>query len=388
MDRSVLILLGVWLLAVVFGSDEPYQGYLLYCPCMGRFGNQADQMLGVMALAKGLKRTLVLPPWVEYSPGQRKPNMVPWDTYFQVEAVQKHAPAITMEEFIGSGSQASKIWPEEERAAFCYSARQGKEEESCNAKEGSPFGPFWDNFNITFNHSELYGPLHYDVHHGDTAHAWSTRFPSSRYPVIAFTGAPAAFPVQQQNLPLQQFVVWQEKWKSRARTWLQQNLPPGPFVGVHLRNGGDWVRACEHVDKGLEQLFSSPQCLGYRGEHGKLTKELCLPSLANVARQVRRAAKEVKAVAVFVASDSDHLLDQLRNELRTTRLSFHKQESNPPDTQLDLVILGQSNIFIGNCVSSFSAFVARGRAVHGLPTQFFGFPQKNDEEKSNIHTEL
>ena len=213
-------------------------------------------------------------------------------------------------------------------------------------------------------------------------------FSSCRYPVIAFTGAPAAFPVQQQNLPLQQFVVWQEKWKSRARTWLQQNLPPGPFVGVHLRNGGDWVRACEHVDKGLEQLFSSPQCLGYRGEHGKLTKELCLPSLATVARQVRRAAKEVKAVAVFVASDSDHLLDQLRNELRTTRLSFHKQESNPPDTQLDLVILGQSNIFIGNCVSSFSAFVARGRAVHGLPTQFFGFSQKNEEEKSNIHTEL
>jgi len=388
MDRSVLILLGMWLLTVVFGSGEPYQGYLLYCPCMGRFGNQADQMLGVMALAKGLKRTLVLPPWVDYSPGQRKPNMVPWDTYFQVDEVQKHAPAITMEEFMGPGGQSSEIWPEEERAAFCYSARQGKEEESCNAKDGSPFGPFWDNFNITFNHSELYGPLHYDVHHGDTVQAWSKRFPPSRFPVIAFTGAPAAFPVQQQNLPLKQFVVWQEKWKSRARTWLQQNLPPGPFVGVHLRNGGDWVRACEHVDKGLEQLFSSPQCLGYRGEHGKLTKELCLPSLATVARQVRRAAKEVKAVAVFVASDSDHLLDQLRNELRTTRLSFHKQESNPPDTQLDLVILGQSNIFIGNCVSSFSAFVARGRAVHGLPTQFFAFPQKTEEEKSEVHTEL
>ena len=209
-----------------------------------------------------------------------------------------------------------------------------------------------------------------------------------RYPVIAFTGAPAAFPVQQQNLPLQQFVVWQEKWTSRARTWLQENLPPGPFVGVHLRNGGDWVRACEHVDKGLEQLFSSPQCLGYRGEHGKLTKELCLPSLSTVARQVRRAAKQVKAVAVFVASDSEHLLDQLRNELRTTKLSFHKQESDPPDTHLDLVILGQSNLFVGNCVSSFSAFVARSRAVHGLPTQFFAFPQKVEEEPSREHTEL
>ena len=98
----------------------------------------------------------------------------------QLEAMQKHAPVITMEEFMGSGGQTSKIWSEEERAAFCYSARQGKEEKSCNAKEGSPFGPFWDNFNITFNHSELYGPLHYDVHHGDTVQAWNKRFSASR----------------------------------------------------------------------------------------------------------------------------------------------------------------------------------------------------------------
>jgi peptide-O-fucosyltransferase len=60
--------------------------------------------------------------------------------------------------------------------------------------------------------------------------------------VLAFTGAPASFPVQEENLELHRYLVWSDTIKDQAIEFIRNVLPVGPFIGIHLRNGVDWVR--------------------------------------------------------------------------------------------------------------------------------------------------
>jgi len=350
-------------------------GYMLFCPCMGRFGNQADHFLGALAFSKAIDRTLVLPPWIEYHHDRRGSAMVPYDTYFNVSTVNLYHRAITMENFFGT--IVNQVWPEGKRAAFCYTARRGPEDDSCNAKDGNPFGPFWDNFNVTFDHSEMYGPLSFDTYYQKAHLSWQEKYPPSRFPALAFTGAPASFPVQKENVELQKYFQYNDDWIGKATQWVKLNLPKGPYVGVHLRNGEDWERACQHVNSG-NHLFSSPQCLGYRNENGFLSGELCLPSEQTIIKHIKKAVKKVSAVAVFVASDNDFMLATLRSKLANMGVTVARVGENgdsmSPQPHLDLAILSRSNFFIGNCVSSFTAFVKRLRDVDGLPSGFWAFP--------------
>jgi peptide-O-fucosyltransferase len=112
----------------------------------------------------------------------------------------------------------------------------------CNAKDGNPFGSFWDTFQVDFVGSEMYAPLHYDVHHSNGAAKWMDKYPASEWPVIAFTGAPASFPVQEENRALHRYLKWSESIKTAAMKFINAELPNAPFIGIHLRNGMDWVK--------------------------------------------------------------------------------------------------------------------------------------------------
>ncbi|XP_054721063.1 GDP-fucose protein O-fucosyltransferase 1-like [Uloborus diversus] len=357
-------------------NDIDPNGYVLYCPCMGRFGNQVDHFLGALAFASGLNRTLALPPWVEYRTGHSRSIQVPFDTYFEIEPLKEYHRVITMESFMQN--IAPTIWPQGKRKVFCYSSRGDGND--CNAKDGNPFGPFWDTFDVDFDESVFYNPLHYDVHYHDTSKRWNKRFPPEEYPVLAFTGAPAPFPVQEENRKLQEYLIWSDLVLKKAKDFIKSMEPKGPFVGIHLRNGMDWVRACEHIEHS-PLLFAAPQCLGYKNEFGKATRELCFPTKDTVLKQLRRVVKALRARSVFVASDSDHMIYDIEKSLKDLKVKAYKLSESDP--HVDLAILGLSNHFIGNCISSFTAFVKRERDVNNLQSSFWAFPVKQENDAVN-----
>lgn len=65
-------------------------------------------------------------------------------------------------------------------SVLCYMSRHNSE--GCNAKEGNPFGPFWDTFGVDFIASSFYKPLSYDVHYSDQTKEWHRRFPADKWP--------------------------------------------------------------------------------------------------------------------------------------------------------------------------------------------------------------
>lgn len=66
--------------------------------------------------------------------------------------------------------------------------------------------------------------------------------------MLAFVGPPSAFPVEEQNVPLQEYLIWQDDIEKRSKDFIT-SLPKGPFIGIHIRNGADWVSESLKIDE-------------------------------------------------------------------------------------------------------------------------------------------
>jgi len=63
----------------------------------------------------------------------------------------------------------------------------------------------------------------------------------------------------------------------------------------------------------MTNMMESPQCIGH---HGKLTYDICYPSREAILQQTADTVERIQAKAVFVASDSDFMLDSLQQKCK------------------------------------------------------------------------
>ncbi|CAI5454124.1 unnamed protein product [Caenorhabditis angaria] len=130
--------------------------------------------------------------------------MIPFEHLFQFSQVAKFTKVITTTEF--TKNLMPTLWPPQNRTSFCWSPRQSIFEKSakpgCHPKEGSPFGPYWNHLNVEFVSDQFFGdiPGGYDLNVLGARRAWIEKYPSSEYPVLAFSSAPAVFPIKIKNL--------------------------------------------------------------------------------------------------------------------------------------------------------------------------------------------
>lgn len=135
----------------------------------------------------------------------------------------------------------------ENRTIFCYASRDFGTSSSkppvngCNPFEGSPFREFWRGVGVAdfAGGSVFYGPLHTDF---TFAGEWTAQFSAQSRPVLAFVGAPSAFPTNSKAVQLQKYVHFSRRMVEASRRHRERlGFARAPYLAVHIRHGTDWV---------------------------------------------------------------------------------------------------------------------------------------------------
>lgn len=148
----------------------------------------------------------------------------------------------------------------------------------------------------------------------------------------------------------------------------------------------------------MSQLFSSSQCTSRVGHPPKqLPHKLCLPSVKTIIGDIRKVLTSVRMSTIFIASDKEDL-DLWKTISKTfpdvlviarsgNLLKGSFEESRSKSTLIiDSYLMANADEFIGNCISSFSAFSSRIRVARDKTksTHFFGESALRDSTKEEL----
>ena len=373
--------------AVGYDDVEGAEGFLLYCPCVGRFGGQVDMLLGALALAKSANRTLVIPPFILLVESSTTPRFASFDQVFEMAPILAYHRVVTLESFMESHGSA---W--HPRPGYCFRSPAALNDPApqCNHKVGNPFALFWDHFGVSFTSSHyistdlavrdqiLKSDLTHDVQEmtSDAKLKWDATLPASRHPYVTLNSGPVA-PVDRANRALQAHLEWHPVLREMAEKFIDRSLRR-PYVGVHLRNNPAWVSVCRGADARTSPFLASPQCLP---DGAAITGAMCLPTFPHILERVRQAVRRSGARSVFIATDDRALAVVFEKQLSLPVVVSTDEAADlahlgpaqpafPTRQFLDLQVLTEADIFVGNCLSTHSAFVKRARKDR--PTMFFG----------------
>ena len=364
--------------------DFDSNGYVIFCLCMGRFGNQAgkynnnkkyfclrnkndykktksflEHFLGSMSFAKNINRTLVVPPFITY-------KNIPFKEWFKLEKLNEFHRSISAEDFMKL--IAPDYWPIGKRYGFCWLPASSPQQ-VCEMKNGNPSTSFWNELGVEkFDDNIVYDISFYDYP------KWAEKFPAEKYPVIALKGAPATFPMFKEDRKNQKFLEWSDQMNENVQDYINKTFGLNKFIGIHLRNGPDWENACAQLDKyEFDYYMASPQCLENRGQ--KVTRNICLPSKKRILQDLENVLatynNEIKHI--YVATDKSPMINEIKSHFKEKIKDLVVVHQDPWLPVIDLAVLAQSEHFIGNCVSSFTSFVKRERDILNRPSSFWAF---------------
>ena len=183
----------LWLLGLLSeGVDSSTVSDLIFCPSMGRYGNQLDHYLSMIHFSRVVDRRLILPPLIVYAGSEIQ--LVPFGSVFNLERLA---------ELINIASPAEYDMTQID-AIFClerwmtpdspFKCQNCEDKQIGCALNGSPSVPFWAQLNVTFVESFALDRYGQGVRMSHTDRSfWS----SIENDIVALPGSILPFPAPQ-----------------------------------------------------------------------------------------------------------------------------------------------------------------------------------------------